>query len=149
MHWFYNLPVNIYHSFLKFHFIWDLLYRISHNTATGLIDLLHKSHNASVPYPTIYHFVTEMCTSLHISVTKHCLVLHQSGIKPNLIAKIWLPTLVTICNGLPKLVDKISSHIDRLVNTGLDVGSLVKWLPIEVATPANQTQFEWFIARRL
>ena len=73
----------------------------------------------------------------------------QSGTKPNLVAKIWLPTLVTICNGLPKLVDKISSHIDHLVNTGLDVGSLVKWLPIKVATPANQTQFEWFIARRL
>ena len=26
------------------------------------IDLLHKSHNAPVPYPTMHHFVTEMCT---------------------------------------------------------------------------------------
>ena len=73
----------------------------------------------------------------------------QSGTKPNLVAKTWPPTLVTICNGLPKLVANISSHNDHLVNTGLDVGSLVKWLPIKVATPANQTQFEWFIARRL
>ena len=73
----------------------------------------------------------------------------QSGTKPNLVAKIWLPTLVTICNGLPKLVANISSHMDHLVNTGLAVGSLVKLLPIKVATPANQTQFEWFIARGL
>ena len=63
--------------------------------------------------------------------------------------QIWLPTLVTICNGLPKLVAKISSHIDHMVNTGLAVGSLVKWLPIKVATPANQTKFEWFIAPQL
>ena len=62
---------------------------------------------------------------------------NQSGKKTNLLAKIWLPTLVTICNGLPKLVAKISFHIHHLVNTGLDVGSLVKWLPIKVATPAN------------
>ena len=61
----------------------------------------------------------------------------QSGTKPNLVAKIWLPTLVTICNGLPKLVAKIISHIHHLVNTGLHVGSLVKWLPIKVAIPAN------------
>ena len=38
------------------------------------IDLLHKYHNASVPYPTIHHFVTEMCTCVHISVTKWCIV---------------------------------------------------------------------------
>ena len=29
-----------------------------------LIDLLHKSHNAPVPYPTMHHFVTEMYTFL-------------------------------------------------------------------------------------
>ena len=26
------------------------------------VNLLHKSHNAPVPYPTIHHFLTEMCT---------------------------------------------------------------------------------------
>ena len=25
----------------------------------------HKPHNASAPYPTMYHFVTEMCNTLH------------------------------------------------------------------------------------
>ena len=61
----------------------------------------------------------------------------QFGTKANLVAKIWLPTLVTICNGLPKLVANMSSEIHHLVNTGLTVGSLVKWLPIKVVTPAN------------
>ena len=38
------------------------------------IDLSHKSHSAPVPYPTMLHFVTEMCTHVHISVTKLCIV---------------------------------------------------------------------------
>ena len=37
--------------------------------------LLHKSHNAPVPYPTMHHFVKEMCTSVHISVTKSWCIL--------------------------------------------------------------------------
>ena len=54
-------------------------------------------------------------------------ILHadQSGTKLNLVT-----TLVTICNGLPKLVANIGSHIHHLVNTGLTVGFLVKWLQI-------------------
>ena len=31
-------------------------------------DLLYKSHNAPVPYPTMHHF-TELCTCVHISAT--------------------------------------------------------------------------------
>ena len=34
----------------------------------------HNSHNASDKYPTMHHFVTEMCTGVHISVTKWCIV---------------------------------------------------------------------------
>ena len=34
------------------------------------IDLLHNPHNTPVPCPTMQHFVTEMCTCVHISVTK-------------------------------------------------------------------------------
>ena len=34
----------------------------------------YKSHNASDKYPTTQHFVTEMCTCVHISVTKWCIV---------------------------------------------------------------------------
>ena len=39
-----------------------------------LIDPYHKCHNAPDPYPTMHHFVTEMCTYVHISVTKWCIV---------------------------------------------------------------------------
>ena len=38
------------------------------------IDPSHKSHNASDKYPMMYHYVTEMCTHVHISVTKWCIV---------------------------------------------------------------------------
>ena len=48
-------------------------------------------------------------------------------------AKIWPPNLVTICGWLPKLVDNVSSKLEHLVNTGLDVGSLARWLPLMVA----------------
>ena len=34
------------------------------------IDMLHKYHNAPVPYPTMHHFATEMYTRVHISATK-------------------------------------------------------------------------------
>ena len=39
-----------------------------------LLDLLHKSHNAPVPNPTIHHLMTEMCKCVHMSVSKHCIV---------------------------------------------------------------------------
>ena len=57
----------------------------------------------------------------------------QSGTKPNLVAKIWPPNLVTICAWLPKLVANVSYNFHHLVNTGLAVGSFFKWLPITVA----------------
>ena len=34
------------------------------------VELLYKSHNTPVPYPTMQHFVTEMCSCVHRSVTK-------------------------------------------------------------------------------
>ena len=72
----------------------------------------------------------------HICVTQPQWV-KQSGTKPNLVAKIWPPNLVTICAWLPKLVANINSQFQHLVNMGLDLGILVKWLlkwlPIMVA----------------
>ena len=43
----------------------------------------HKSHNAPVPYPTMHHFVTEMCTRVHISVTIWCIVGYLSDALPD------------------------------------------------------------------
>ena len=44
--------------------------------------------------------------------------LEQSGTKPNLVAKIWPPNLVTIYAWLPKLVANVSSNFHHLVNAG-------------------------------
>ena len=38
------------------------------------IDPSHKSMKASDKYPKLHHFVTEMCTHVHIYVTKCCIV---------------------------------------------------------------------------
>ena len=47
-------------------------------------DLFHKSHDAPVPYPTMHHFVTEMCICVHISVTKWYIVGYLSNTLWNL-----------------------------------------------------------------
>ena len=51
---------------------------IGHNRSNRT-DPSHKSHNASDNYPTVHHFVTEMCTRVHISVTKWCIVGYGTG----------------------------------------------------------------------
>ena len=60
--------------------------------------------------------------------------------------KFWLPKLVTSGHRLTKLVANISSQFCHLVNsnTGLAVGSLVKWLPIKVANPYKLRQI-WVV----
>ena len=40
----------------------------------GIINPFHQSQNALEKYPRMHHFVTEMCTHVHISVTKCCIV---------------------------------------------------------------------------
>ena len=42
-------------------------------------DPSHKSHNALDKYPAMQYFVTEMCSNVHISVTKWCIVRHGAG----------------------------------------------------------------------
>ena len=41
--------------------------------------LSHKSHDALDEYPTMHHFVKEMCTHGHISSTKCCIVWYGTG----------------------------------------------------------------------
>ena len=64
---------------LTMHFIWRLYDAVVYKKLTALwidseaattIDPAHKSHNALGIYPTMHQFVTEMCTHVHISVTK-------------------------------------------------------------------------------
>ena len=60
---------------------------INHHGGLGLfsvddlrpIDPPHTSRNALDKYFTMHHFVTKMCTHVHISVTKRCSVGYLSG----------------------------------------------------------------------
>ena len=56
--------------------------------------LLHKSHNSPVPYLTMHHFVSELCTRVHISVRKWCIMGYLpdalQGLWDGLIGKDWL-----------------------------------------------------------
>ena len=73
---------------------------------------------------------------------------NQAGTKPNLVAKILATKIGNLGHRPPKLVANNSSHFHHLVNTGLAVASLVKWLPIKVANPSKIEKFEWLIAHR-
>ena len=64
---------------------------------TSQIDPLHKSHNTPVQYPKIHHFVTEMCTCVHISVTKWCIV----GYLSNALWDLWNGGLNVLMAGTP------------------------------------------------
>ena len=54
------------------------------------INLLHKPHNAPIPYPTMHHFTTEMCTCVYISVIKWCIVVYLS----NALRVLWDGSIV-------------------------------------------------------
>ena len=43
------------------------------------IDSSHKPHNASDKYPIMPQFATEMCTHVHISIAKWCIVEYGTG----------------------------------------------------------------------
>ena len=55
------------------------------NQSKLLTNLFHKSHDAQMSYPTMHHFVTEICTCVHISVTKWCIV----GYLANILWDVW------------------------------------------------------------
>ena len=60
-----------------------------HYAVTRFQYLSHKSHNTPVSYPTMHHFVTKMCTCVHISVTKWCVwdicLMHCGVLEMNLL----------------------------------------------------------------
>ena len=58
-------------------------------------DLIHKSHNAIVPYPTMQHFVTHV----HISVTKQCILGYFLCIL-GLVKWVHYPTTEVTCSFL-------------------------------------------------
>ena len=115
------------------------------------IDWWHKSHNATVLYPTMQHFLTEMCTCVHISVTKWCIlghlsdalwdmwdesIQHQHMAHNILIYTAHAPyipgVLHTICAWLCLVVVcYVSVYIfwDNCTGTGLSIWVIVPWTP--------------------
>ena len=65
-------------------------WRVGHVTLVAIVGTLYSDHrhildparkinNASDKYPTMHHFVTEICTRVHIYVTKRCIVGHDTS----------------------------------------------------------------------
>ena len=78
-------------------------------------DLIHKSHNATVPYSTMHHFVTEISTCVHISVTKRCIVGHLS----NALWDVWVGSILhALCMMTSHKDQSVSNHqkLDCLSN---------------------------------
>ena len=76
------------------------------------IDPFHKSHNAPVPYPTIHHFVAEMCTFLLQKGALWDICLMHCG-----ICEMGLCWLITGCCEMPGaiLFGQQANHI--FINT--------------------------------
>ena len=51
----------------------------SYSISMLAIDPSHKYHNASKKCPNMHHFLTEMCTHVHISFNKRCIVGYRTG----------------------------------------------------------------------
>ena len=83
------------------------------------IDPSQKSHNTSDKYPTMYHFVTEICTHVHISVTKWCIVRYGTGALWDLCSQSIFRTITQRCASNinhNELVIKVTQEIELLID---------------------------------
>ena len=71
------------------------------------IDLIHKSHNAPVPYPTMHYFVSDMCTcftfllqndAMHDICLMHCGIwaMGHSILKQTVLISIFISNLKAV-----------------------------------------------------
>ena len=70
-------PIRVIYAIYIYIYTIHTCQRFLHTYSSHLPHL--KSHNASGKYHTVHHLVTEMCTSVHISVTKRCFVGYVIG----------------------------------------------------------------------
>ena len=101
-----------------------------------LIDPSHKSHSASDKYPTMHHFVKQMCTHLHISVTKWCIV----GYGTDALWDIWDWSIAKphTCQG--RYGNCSYTEECNFIITGSDWGSL----PVGRMTPNLTMLCSWY-----
>ena len=64
--------MRVHFPYRKFACFWNF-------TEVSSIDPSNKHQNAWDKYPIMHHFVTEMCTHVHISATKCCIVEYGTG----------------------------------------------------------------------
>ena len=114
--------------------------RIYHHKAICVsVDLLHKSYNAPIPYPTMQHFVTEMCTPVHISVTKCCVVRYLS----NASWDVWDWPIGLMCD-LPQLsADDWSVQVVPIVVTHAAPFVVVEDLYTSLSRAGPTSQTNW------
>ena len=67
-----------------------------------LVALGQVTYNALGKYPIMHHFVTEMCTHVHISVTKGCIVGYGTGALWDLVKKSWQTWVNSSCLSIEK-----------------------------------------------
>ena len=69
---------------------WACVFAVNLTMPAISINQSHKPYNAPAPYPTMYHYVTEMCTYVHIFVTNWCIV----GYFSDALCDLWDDSLV-------------------------------------------------------
>ena len=84
------------------------------------INQSHKSHNAPVPYPTMHHFVTEMCTCVHFLM--HCGICKMGLNSRPYITKYWK----AMYEPHKKQSHGISTAIQREINDCGKIGYTIK-----------------------
>ena len=142
----YSTTAGLSYTRLKFCcilFLWGtapfyphLTERLSWYWGNDTIVLLHISYNAPFPCTTRHHLVLEMCTRVHISVTKWCILgrdicLMQCGMF------LWAPKIQAKQNHVEKSMHNLWNRFLRRIRTSIDnllIKSLLlhsrKWCPI-------------------
>ena len=80
------------------------------------INLSHKSHNALVLYPTMHHFVTEMCTFLLQNGALWDICLMHCGIREISLSSVLYP-LTFITDTAEFLLNKCTIKLNHKPNT--------------------------------
>ena len=106
--------------------VWRTAFPMYHTWS--VIDPSHKSHNALDIYPTMYHFVTEMCTIVCIFVTKWCTVGYGTGA----LWDLWIRSLccVFLWLGTLQIISPIFFRVTSLVLGNICNSSVHGWLTL-------------------
>ena len=156
--------VKCYHSLLEFAMadvfsifffskvnIWDV------NCAQGIAfifdtrtDVLvkgsnHKFHSAAYKYNKMHNFVTEMCTHVHISVTKWCIVGFVILVDSTTVATCSSIIYIYIFNNSQNQYDHVIMMTRRryTVGTSTSAGMVLTWILQNIPCPSMEGLNHW------